>query len=166
MTHEHTPSGAPVDEQDPLSQAAGGIDTTIPMLQPDRTMRLECVECKVVGKKDDETRKVLNITCKTTTDGTFTDGKTAHAGYKLYKRISVSESAPKEGSSGRDRKAIARDLAALLKAFYGATTTKTPAELLANPSMLEKLPVDGRINIEKGSGGFPDRNGVSFVIPA
>ena len=124
------------------------------------------ISSKIAPTKSDETRNTLTLICKTTTDGTFTTGKTAHAGYKLYKRISVSESAPSGDKEGRDMKAIARDLAALLKAFYGANTTKTPRELLNNPTMLEGLPVDGRINIEKGQGGFSDKNGVSFVIPA
>jgi hypothetical protein len=32
--------------------------------------------------------------------------------------------------------------------------------------MLEGKVVDARINIEKGQGGFSDKNGISFVIPA
>lgn len=154
------------EEVDPLSAAAGGIDTSIPLLQPDRIMRLECSSCTVSPTKTDESRNVLTIICKTTTDGTFVTGKTAHAGYKLYKRISVSTSPAKDGKEGRDNKAIARDLAAVLKAFFGPATTKTPRELLSNPSMLEKLPVDGKITIEKGQGGYGDKNGVNFIIPA
>ena len=160
-----TPTGAEVD---PLTQAAGSIDTTIPLLQPDRTMRLQCISCKVEPTKTDDTRNVLTIICKTTTDGVFTTGKTAHAGYKLYKRISVSPSEPKDGKEGRTKKAIAQDITRLLNAFYGVEKAKPIIiqDFLANPSVLEGLPVDGRINIEKSQGNFPDKNGVSFVIPA
>src|SRR5947207_9028366 len=108
----------PGKETDPLSVAAGGIDTTMPLLQSDRTMRLECISSKVEPTKTDESRNVLTIVCKTTTDGVFTTGKPARAGYKLYKRISVSPSEPKDGKDGRTMDAIKRDLALLLKAFF------------------------------------------------
>ena len=166
MSETTTPTTPPGEEVDPLAQAAGGIDTTVPLLAADRIMRLECIKAEVAPTKSDPNRSVLTIVCKTTKDGTFTSGKKAHAGYKLYKRVGVTPSGPTEASEGRDVAAIARDLAAVLKAFFGGQTTKAPRELLDNPKMLEGLPVDGRITIEKGSGGFSDKNGVNFITPA
>jgi len=166
MSETTTQTTPPGQEVDPLAQAAGGIDTTIPLLAADRIMRLECIKSDVAPTKSDPNRLALTIVCKTTKDGTFTSGKKAHAGYKLYKRVSVTPSEPTESSEGRDVAAIVRDLAAVLKAFFGGQTAKTPRELLNNPAMLEGLLVDGRITIEKGSGGFSDKNGVNFIIPA
>jgi hypothetical protein len=102
------PEGAPVDSSvDPLSQAAGGIDTSLPLLQPDRTMRLECISSKIAPTKSDESRNTLTLICKTTTEGTFTTGKTAHAGYKLYKRYGVSETPAADGKDARTKKSLA-----------------------------------------------------------
>jgi hypothetical protein len=158
-------------EQDPLSQAAGGIDTTIPLLAPDRTLRLECMSSQIAPTKSDESRNTLTVILKTTKDATFADGKPARAGYKLYKRWGVSETPGGKGDDGKERaprtnKEIARDLALVLKCFFGANTTVTPRELLNNPAMLEGKVVDGKITIEKGSGGYADKNGVNLLIPA
>jgi hypothetical protein len=153
-------------EVDPLAEAAGAVDTSFPLLSPDRPLRWECISAKVAPSKADPSRNGLTLILKTTTETTFQNGKKAHPGFKVYKRYGVSVTPPTADSDGRTIDAIKKDLAFVLKAFFGAKAEVTPRALLDNPAMLEGRMVDGKTTIEKGSGGFADKTGVTFIIPA
>lgn len=159
-------SGGPEGEVDPLAEAAGGVDTSFPVLMPDRKLRFECSSCVKAPSKTDPSRETLTITLKTTTDTSFQNGKPCRAGFKIFKRYGVTPTPPSGESDGRTIEAIKKDLSFVLKSFFGANTTVSARDLLNNPSMLEKRPVDGKTGIEKGSGGFPDKTSVTFIIPA
>ena len=159
-------SAQAVGGYNPIAQAAGGIDTTIPLLVPDQALELECIKSEIKPSKNDENRDVLTMVFKTTREARLVGGKKAHDGYKLYKRWSVSTSEPHDGKAGRTAEDIDRDLALVLKAFFGPKCAKSPADLYNNPALVEGYKVTATSNIEKGSGGYPDKNGFSFRIPS
>lgn len=162
LTNDPTDGG----EVDPLAQAAGGIDTSFPLLPADRLITVECVSAKVAPTKEAPDRSTLTIMCKTTTELTFQDGKRANPGFKLYKRYGVTVTPPTDKSDGRTIDSIKKDLAFVIKAFFGSNAQVSPRDLLNNPAMLEGRPVSVKTTIEKGTGGFPDKNGITFIIPA
>lgn len=155
------------ESADPLAEAAGGVDTSFPVLMGDRVLELECVSCKKALSKSDPSgqRETLTIVVKTVTDATFRDGKKANPGVKIYKRYGVTVTPPSGDSEGRTIDNIKKDLSLLLKSFYGPKTTVTARDLLNNPAMLEGKRVMGRVDVEKGTGGYVDKNTVQFRIP-
>jgi hypothetical protein len=166
----HTPDAAEgateVQTNDPLSQAAGSIDTSFPLLPEGKALRLNCKSSTISSSKADAARDVLTIIGETTEDTVFKDGKKCRSGYKLYKRYSITPSEPHDGKEGRTIENVAKDLAFVIKAFYGPKTDVTPRQLIKEPAMLEAKPFDAKTTIEKGSGGFPDKNSFTFMIPA
>lgn len=158
------------EEQDPLSMAAGGIDTTFPVLAGDRIIQFQIAACRKVPVKDKPDRFNLEFKIKTTKDAMLNDGRTAHAGFSGFKRISVSTSEPSEDtttgkkSAGRTSKDIAKDLAMALKAC--GRVDLSPRQLIDNPEVLDGILVDMKIGINPAKNNFPESNSFSFVIPA
>jgi len=156
---------------DPLSQAAGSIDTSFPLLMADRVLEFKVESSKVAPSKSNEANNTLTIKFKTTKEATLQDGKKTPPGFPLFKRIGVTVTEPTVDEKGNEKAGrsidnIARDLAAVLQACYGPKTDKTPRQLLDNPSMIEGEVVKMKIGIDKGSGNFGPSNTGSFVIPA
>lgn len=159
-----TDASGGAEEVDPLSQAAGGVDTSFPLLAGDRILRMSIAKCSHGPSKTDESRNVLTIKMKTEKEAALDDGKTAKPGFTCYKRISTSPSEPKEGSDGRTNKDIARDLALVLKAV--GKPDVSPRALLDNPEQIEGQVVDVRVGVNPAKGSFPASNTFSFVLPA
>lgn len=152
------------EEVDPLSQAAGGVDTSFPLLAGDRILRMEISKVTHGPSKTDESRNVLTIKMKTQKEAALNDGKTAKPGFTCYKRISTSPSEKTAESEGRTNKDIARDLALVLKAV--GKPDVSPRALMDNPSILEGQVVDVRVGVAPARGSFPESNTFSFVLPA
>ena len=154
-------------EVDPLSQAAGGINTDFPLLMPDRIYRLEIksgtkeVDNEAIDKKSKTkySREQLLFKLATTQDAMSRDGKPLRAGFTLRKYLLVTPT----GDYTLD--SVARSIAILLKACGKANVT--PRELINNPSMLDKQVVDAKVGISVDkTGTYPDSNSITFVIPA
>lgn len=157
------------EEVDPLSVAAGGVDTSYPTLMGDRIVRFEIASAKVDDVKDKPGRQQLIVKMKTTKDAVMSDGKTAKPGFVGIKRIGVTayeETIDGEGktSPGRDFDAIKRDLATLCQAINQKDLNLRV--LLNNPAQIEGQVVDCRVGLQKAKGSFPESNSFTFVIPA
>lgn len=164
MSPDATSGGVEVD---PLSQASGGIDTSFPLIAPDRVCRFKISSAKKAPVKDAEKaaagHELLTLQLKTEKSYPDTDGKTLNAGFSVYHRISLTPTEGKDGKSGRTIENIAKDLATLLKAV--GMVDKSPRQLLDNPSILEGQVVDCRVGVNKAQGNFPESNSIKFVIP-
>ena len=152
------------EEVDPLSQAAGGVDTSFPLLAGDRILRMSISKATHGPSKTDETRNVLTLKMKTEKEAALNDGKTAKPGFTCYKRISTSQSEKTAENEGRSNKDIARDLALVLKAV--GKPEVSPRALMNDPTILDGQVVDVRVGVSPARGSFPESNTFSFVLPA
>lgn len=69
-------------EADPLMQAAGDVDTSMPRLKPDKLYNMEIAD--VTSKTNDEGTGMLKITLKTVKDETDATDKPLNKGFPLF----------------------------------------------------------------------------------
>jgi len=148
-------------DADPFAEAAGGIDTSYPVLMPDRVLPFRVSKAE---KKRNEEKGNEYIALKLTLnkDATFKDGKPARAGFVVNSVIAITP------TEKYDNDAIKRSCAAWLKACLGIERASqvTIRSFMDNPAMLEQTIVDCKTSIKKADGSFPEGTNVSPVIPA
>jgi hypothetical protein len=161
MFPEGVDSGAAV-ENDPLSVAAGGVDTSYPVLSPDRLLRFEVKSAKKVRNEEKATEHI-ELKLKLLKESTFTDGKPAREGYVVTERVGITP------SEKYDIEAIKKGLAKWLQGVLGIAEANKVSlrQFVDNPSILDGKVFDGKTSIRKDkSGNFPDQSGVTPVPPA
>jgi hypothetical protein len=161
---------AATGEVDPLSGAASGWEPPrFPLLCPDRLCEVEIKSCVKKPTKEDKTKELLEIIVATTKDydehEPTTPGQQLRAGYKLTTWIGISEYPAREGKRGRTLKQVGADLAVVLRATLGGSTTKTPRNLINSPSIIEGCKCVIRTGVRKGEGNYGDSNTIKFIPP-
>jgi len=156
---------------DPLNEAAGTIDTSFPVLAPDRIVEFKVESSKIAASKSNEQNQTLTIKFKSTKPAKLLDGKETAPGFPVFKRYGITPTEPTVDDKGNEKAGrtienIKKDLATVLKACFGPKTDKTPRQLIDNPSMLEGEIVQGKTSVDKGSGNFGPSTNISFVLPA
>jgi hypothetical protein len=162
------PSGA--SEVDPLAGAASGWEAPkFPVLADNRLIDVEIVEATKAPVKDDAGkaagRETLTLKLKTVKDYPDKDGKPLRAGFTGFHRIGLS---PIEGDpTRRDRtlKDVGADLAVLLRCCGGPLATRTPRDVINDPSILLKSIITVKTKISPAQGGFPESNNFTLVPP-
>ena len=132
-------------EVDPLAVAADNVDTSMPLLQPDKLYNLTVA--KVEAKTNDKGVGMLKITLKTTKDELDTTGNTVNTGFPIFENFVYTPT----GDLTIDQ--IKKSGALILKAFgMGGSTVR---DLVNNPQMIADKVVCVKIKTRKESGGFP-----------
>lgn len=152
-------------EVDPLSGAASGWEAPkFPCLMPERICRFKIKDADKHPTKEDPSREVLSLCLTTEKDYTDTEGKPLRSGFKVFHHVGVTPSEETDTKRARTWKNIGADLGMILKA--AGLGSKSPRDLLNDPSMLEGQIVDCKVGLAKASGGFPESNKLTFVMPA
>lgn len=142
---------------DPLSQAAGGIDTNFPLLQDGTFMRFECREAK---QTETQEKKTKQITMKwvTTKEAVDQNNRSLNAGFPVYVRINA------EATETRDVQQLARDWAQVLKA--AGQPQVSARQVIDNPSLLVGMIADAKVAIFPEKNGFAASNVLRWKLPA
>lgn len=149
-------------ENDPLSEAAGGVNTDFPVLAPDRILRFSIAKCTKETNTEKASESIKMKIRLESDNGTFQDGKSARKGFSFNHNIGIT---PTENYSIDD---VKRNLAMWLKPLLGEEKAKTTSlrEFVNRPEMLEGLVFDGRTGIKKDKNGvYPPSTVVSPVTP-
>src|SRR5262245_22344795 len=122
--------GGAAVENDPLSEAAGGVDTSYPILSPDRLLRFEVKSCKKL-RNEDKGSEHIEFKLKLMKESTFTDGKVAREGYIVTERAGIT---PTEKF---DIDSVKKGLAKWLQGILGKAEANkiTIRQFVDNPSM-------------------------------
>lgn len=172
---QHTPilrfpdaSGA--QEQDPLAGAASGwAAPQFPVLMADRLVDVEIMESTKGLVKDDkgkaEGRESLTIKFKTVKEYPDKDGKPLKAGFTGFHRISITPSTGDPTKRDRTWQNIGEDLALILKCCGEPVASRSPRDLLNDPSMLVKQIITMKTRVNPPQGGFPESNGFTPIPP-
>jgi hypothetical protein len=166
---EHNADSAGAHEVDPLAGAAEGWEAPkFPVLAADRLVEMEIVEATKALVKDEAGkaagRESLTLKLKTVKDYADKDGKPLRAGYTGFHRISVSPITGDPTKRDRTLKDIGADLAVLLRCC-GMGKTRSPRDLLNDPSIVTKSIVTVKTKISPAKDGFPESNNFTLVPP-
>lgn len=167
IKHLLSPDATEGSAVDPLSEAAGGVDTSFPVLSPDRLLRFE-VKNATRERNDKTGAESIKLKLRLTDDtqnasATYTDGKPARAGYTVSQYIGIT---PTDKYSIDD---IKRNAALWIKAIWGEEAAKgiTFRAFFDQPSMAEARKVDCKTGINKDKNGvYPDSTKLTPVLPA
>lgn len=151
-------------EVDPLSGAAAGVDTSFPLIAPDRIVRFKLAKLTVEAGKENPNAKVLTFKFKTEKDVAAADGKKLHSGFPVTTWISLTPTEGKDGKEPYTVDNIRRNCALFLKAI--GKPDMDMRELRDHPERFEGEVVDCKVGIRKGKGGYSDSNTLTFVLPA
>lgn len=160
---EGSDSATTAQEVDPLSEAAGGVDTSFPILAGDRIVRFEVVKT-TVQKKEETGNEFMVLKMKTQKEVALDDGKTAKPGFTCYKRIMITVTPPTEQSEGRTIDAIKKDLSLALKCI--GKPEVSAREFINNPSLFDGQVIDMKVGIQPAKGSYAASNTFAFVLPA
>ena len=151
-------------ELDPLSHAASGIEPPkFPVLMPERICQFRIVTSKVEDVKNDSSRKLLTLSLATERPYPDKEGKTLNKGFKVFHRIGLTPTPPTDTSRGRTIENVASDLGLLLRSC--GMETKSPRQLVDNPTLIEGCIVDCKVGLNKEKDGYPESNRISFIPP-
>ena len=132
-------------EIDPLAVAAEGVDTSMPLLQPDKLYNLTVA--KVENKTNDNGVGMLKITLKTTKGELDTTGNVVNTGFPIFENFVYTPT----GELTIDQ--IKKTGAMILKALgMGGSTIR---DLVNNPQMIVDKVVCVKIKTRKEKDGFP-----------
>lgn len=157
-------------EADPLSAAASGVDTTFPLIAPDRIVRFKLDKVTVGPTKDNAAsnptaKEVVTLKFKTEKETVSRDGKTLQPGFPCSMWINlVPFKAKEEGKKDFTIEDVKRGIALFLKAAGMADLPM--ATLRDEPSRFEGLVFDMKVGVRPGKNGFTDANTLSFILPA
>ena len=135
---------------DPLATPAGGVDTSIPKLAPDKLYVMTIAEAK--KRTNDTGTEMVAITLKTTQDAQSTDGDVINPGFPVFHNFVCSPT----GKLTVDM--IKKAGASILQAANMKDTTIR--QLIDDPSILVDKIVTVKTGIRKESGSYPATNEV------
>jgi hypothetical protein len=138
------------EEIDPLAQNAGDVDTSMPLLVPEKLYNMNCA--KVESKTNDKGVSMLKITLKTTRDEMDTLNNKVNIGFPVFENWVYTPT----GDLTMDQ--IKKSGATILKAFGLKTTSLR--DLVNNPTMLENKIVCVKIKTRKEKDGYPASSNV------
>lgn len=144
-------------QNDPLSQAANGINTDMPLIQDGTFMRFECRDANIT-ESEEKKLKMLVTKWVTTRDSLDQNNNTLNAGFPVTVRILVQE------TEKRTLQMVAQDLAKLLKSV--GKPEVSPRELINNPSLLIGAFADAKVVVSPEKNGFPASNNLRWKLPA
>lgn len=154
-------------EIDPLSEAAGGVNTDFPVLAPDRILRFEVKSCSKMTNEETKAESIkiaLRLTGDTqNATATFRDGGPAREGFTVNQYIGIT---PTDKYTIQD---IKRNAALWMKAVLGQEVADKTSfrEFFNKPSMFEGFKVDCKTGISKDkTGAYPDSTRLTPVLPA
>lgn len=142
-------------EVDPLAMPADAIDTRFPRLQPNRLLRMTVRSPE--RKVSEKGTEMFVFKLETTTAEIDTDGHPLHPGFRFTHRII--------GASGeRTIEDFKKEFAHFLKCVGKSNIPMR--DVLNGPSVVDGLPIDVKIGIQKEKDGFPESNTARFVLPS
>lgn len=151
---------------DPFDMPAGAIDTSFPLLSPDRICRFEIVSSTIGPSRNNEASETWTIKHKLLKDATSTAGEPIKAGFPVTIRMGITPTEAHDGKDAYTAQMIARNVAARLQGIFGKDTKVSPRQLFADPKQIEGKIVEARVGVQKDkSGQFPDSNTLTYVQP-
>lgn len=132
-------------EVDPLAMNAGDVDTSMPLLVPDKLYNLNCA--KVENKTNDKGVGMLKITLKTTREEMDTLGNVINTGFPVFENFVYTP------TGDLTIEQIKKSGAAILKGFGLKTTTIR--DFINNPQMIVDKIVCVKIKTRKEKDGYP-----------
>ncbi len=141
-------------EVDPLAVAADAVDTSMPLLAPDKLYIMTAA--KVENKTNDKGVGMLKITLKTTKDEQDTTGNIVNTGFPVFENFVYTP------TGDLTIEQIRKSGALILKAFGLGTTTVR--DLVQNPQMLVDKQVCVKIKTRKEKDGFPATSAVGSWV--
>ena len=163
-----SPDASGAQEVDPLAGAAEGWEAPkFPVLAADRLVEMEIVESTKGLVKDEkgkqEGRESLTLKLRTTKDYVDRDGKPLRAGFIGFKRIRLSPTIGDPTKRDHTMKDIGAELGVVLRCC--GMGSRSPRDLLNDPSIILKSVVVMKTKISPAQGGFPESNDFTFVPP-
>jgi len=137
-------------EVDPLAMNAGDVDTSMPLLVPDKLYNLNCAKAEV--KTNDKGVSMVKITLKTTREEMDTTNNAIHPGFPVNENFVFTPT----GELTLEQ--IKKQGAIILKAFGLHKTTIR--EFVSNPEMIVDKIVCVKIKTRKEKDGFPAQSAV------
>lgn len=132
-------------EVDPLAVAADSVDTSMPLLAPDKLYNMTVA--KVDQKTNEKGVSMLKITLKTTKDEQDSQGNVINTGFPVFENFVYTPT----GELTIEQ--IKKSGALILKALgMGGSTVR---DLVNNPQQIVDKVVCVKIKTRKESGGFP-----------
>jgi hypothetical protein len=149
---------------DPMDTNVNDIDTSFPVLPNGIILDLRVTKCDKTPKEDGS-GETIKIELETTTTERSVKNEEIAPGFKFYRYIGITEK-PERTEDGKKKRAytaadIAKSVAQVAKP---AGLNCSPKEFIANPGMLVGKILRSKIVIEKASGRYPERNGISEFI--
>lgn len=132
-------------EIDPLAMNAGDVDTSMPLLVPEKLYNMVC--SKVDSKTNDKGVGMLKITLKTTKDEMDTLNNTVNAGFPVFENFVYTPTGELTLAQ------IAKSGANILKAFGLKTTTIR--DFINNPQIIADKVVCVKLKTRKEKDGYP-----------
>lgn len=132
-------------EIDPLAQNAGDVDTSMPLLVPEKLYNMSCAKAEV--KTNDKGVGMVKITLKTTKDEMDTLNNKVNTGFPVFENFIYTPT----GDLTNDQ--IIKKGAVILKAF-GLNKTSI-RDFVNNPKMIEDKIVCVKMKTRKEKDGYP-----------
>jgi hypothetical protein len=147
-------SGGVGQEIDPLAQNAGDVDTSMPLLVPEKLYNMHCA--KVESKTNDAGVGMIRIILKTTKDEMDTANNVVNKGFPIFENFIYTP------TGNLTIEQIKKSGAVILKAFGLATTQIR--DFVNNPKMIEDKIVCVKIKTRKEKDGYPASSNVGSWI--
>ena len=154
------------EEADPFAEAAGGVDTSYPVLAANRIWKFVVKSCTRDTKHNEGSDEVksdaLVLKVALEEEGVFRGGKTALPGFSVSIRIGLL------ASEKFDMDSVKRGLALWMKSLLGdRAKSTTMREWINNPGLVDGLVFIGKTGIKVDKGGqYADQNTITPVLPA
>lgn len=141
-------------EIDPLAQNAGDVDTSMPLLVPEKLYNLVCAKAEV--KTNDKGVGMVKITLKTTKQEMDTLNNPVNEGFPIFENFVYTP------TGDLTIEQIKKSGALILKAFGLKNTTIR--DFVNNPKMIEDKIVCVKIKTRKEKDGYPASSNVGSWI--
>lgn len=147
-------SGGNGQEVDPLAQNAGDVDTSMPLLVPEKLYNMHCAKAEV--KTNDKGVGMVKITLKTTKQEMDTLNNAVNEGFPIFENFVYTP------TGDLTIEQIKKSGAVILKAFGLKTTTIR--DFVNNPKMIEDKIVCVKMKTRKEKDGYPASSNVGSWI--